>query len=450
MGRPSSCCGGACSPPVVTCEVIIDRIYYTVTNAETALIRHSSHDNPNLDTYIYLTLDINGNAEGWIAISDIALISDITGTDIQSGYYNFSIVGYNDCGQNSCEIRCDAWIKAFIKKKYPDCYLPVTCDSIWSIPSNTQCYGEGPIIYEWYVQISDGDRNGILTSITVNGSIVVATTYDEAANKYSGEFQVDRCDLPELFTIAATFEDCGTQIVSDAAFAVSCMERKNSFILEVNLSNFSSSSHNAYPDPVTNTVIDSTDTWTGLSGFNGSHIFPIECYPVFNSFANKYDFIRTVVPTPISLGGEIVRRFIRTSYYNSWYGPNVPATLYEDYTYTYELQIRPYFPCTPLTLKLKSLIGTTTLDGAPYSTTNAVCPTNHPACQGFNPAFNTRVVGNTEPDISCYVNNTFYGSTPSCFNGSNYMEFWSITQANTGLLAVYSTIGTLRAYYDCL
>lgn len=450
MGRPSSCCGGICSPPVVTCEVIIDRIYYTVTNAKTALIRHSSHDNSNLDIFINLILDINGNAEGWINISDISLTSAVAELDIAIGYYNFSITASNDCGQDSCQISCDSWIRTFIRKKYPDCYVLTNC-SQWGLPSTPPCYAEGPIIYEWYVQISDGDRNGILTSITVNGSNVVATNYDEAANKYSGEFQVDRCDLPELFTIAATFEDCGTQIVSDAVFAVTCMERKNSFILEVNLSDFSTSSHNTYPDPVTNSVIDSTDTFTGLSGFNGTYIFPIECYPIFNSFANKYDFIRTVSPNPIRLSGEIVRRFIRTSYFNSYYGTNISATFYEDYTYTYNLQILPYFPCTPLSTSLKSLVGYSLLNGNPYSTFNITCATqSFPACQGFHASFNTRQVGNTGPDISCHVNNTFYGYTPSCFNGSSYMEFWAQTQGNTGQAAVYSTIGTLRAYYDCL
>jgi hypothetical protein len=409
--------------------------------------------------YHLITLDDNGNAEGYVDIDDIVMntaepeFGQILGWDL--GHYTIKFFASNECSNATCEQKCSVVVFSSIHKKHPTCYVPTECNPDWHLwDPNVVCLGEGQFEIEWWVQVTDYNPNPTnieSVTISINGNVVIPDSYDPATLRYSGVFTVDRCDLEDIYELVATINACDTTIINESAYRPRCIDKKNAFIMEISGMSDYESIHETVAIARNNrgailgvrrgTYISRA---IGLAAYNGTYIFPIECMPHFNDWSGRYEWDLDLTTRFLEISGSIIREF---DYITTAPIGDTQYTFHRYFaTYTEDLAINCFDSCGPLMDKTKTIRGFIQIESYPPQIISVDCPSTHNACAGWSTGLhhgwgNPKLVGDTSTDFSCSGRDSdpkpwieYLGCQDDAryFNGTND----------------YPTIETLKSYID--
>jgi len=270
MGRPSHCC--KCSPPEVECEIVGGSFVWSVKNAKIATLYTTTGTR-------YLVLDENGDAYG---SEPIAVYPDQTG-------YSFRIDASNPCGAVTCKKDCLDFYCCLITADFQGCEDCDLSGIATGLYEGVQCRKDSIDIY-WRVTRYTNDWTNI--SIQLNGQAMSGTPRDAGDGTFivDGTFTVARCDLQEKYEIAVNGTSaCGLDLKvgnwmnGPCCYPtyVSCIDRKNTLVTEVNISDYDyqwqiySKNFTTFEFGYRNAVY--TFKTTGLSALSGTYYYPLFC-----------------------------------------------------------------------------------------------------------------------------------------------------------------------------
>lgn len=483
MGRPNRCCKG-CELPVVECYVENLVFYWSVQNAESAKIFIDNSIN-----FEEIILDTNGNASGSIDFSYT-----------QNSYYYYSVTASSICGTVTCTKDCfDAycyWIRKLTG--YDD-----NCDTTSCVPGDglnwvqNGCVGSNCIscrkdhvTIEWFfARFNATNYNGTIVRINnqrVDGSPTTRNVGSIEMYGLYGQLSINRCNLEDVYQITVDgVGECGLPLSCGtlgccANWVPDCIDKKNTAVAEISIGDgYSWSTYNQYinsyfpefNDGQVDYIYSEDFSVQGLGSLAGTFLFPLACGSsqqvvlISNSYVlgqvmitktvreswplgnRRYGFSMpdvtetTVITGDLIFPGCIGIRFNPTSYRK--YGFNGVANF--DRTCTCILNQGTVINCGGFRgSQIDSCLNCTNDPQAQSNPCNEgpsmlqIFGCENDSCQNittsclniFNCGIETnRILKYLKPNSSCIFN----GPEIICSNDSGYQ-----------------TLGSVKAYYDCL